>query len=87
MERLDLKSYAQLEVTERGKSHTEMLIVIGECSVTTGKLNTRRNVVQCDESRGIVPLKLWKHSGGIALSQYQNNYYSEYVWNRVRVDR
>ncbi|AEA19455.1 hypothetical protein CT43_P281113 (plasmid) [Bacillus thuringiensis serovar chinensis CT-43] len=32
-------------------------------------------------------MKLWKHSGGIALSQYQNNYYSEYVWNRVRVDR
>lgn len=37
-----------------------------------GEVLKERKIAKSDESRGTVPMKIWKHIGGIALSQLFN---------------
>ncbi len=54
-----------------------------------GLVNEEKNLTithfYSNESEGIVLMKLWKHSGGIAFSQLQLNNYFGLIYKLVRV--
>ena len=56
---------------ERGKSSSKMITILQiECLLIIEEVyKVERKIVKDDESRGTVPKKIWKHIGGIALSQ------------------
>ncbi|AWK52145.1 hypothetical protein DIC82_14515 [Clostridium beijerinckii] len=61
-----LKVYERIKLLERGKLITQRTYIQRSGS------KERQNVITCfniSESSGIVPVKLWKHNGGIATSQ------------------